>query len=955
MRWRPSLARCKSAQKRLKGLGAKLDCAAVLAAGVCIALAWRTASGADDEWRRLVEADWAAQDQHRTALGMPVSTREDAVGGCDGVKDGRYGFHTGAEPNPWWQVDLGTVIPIHRIVIYNRCDAADRAARLTISLSDDGKQWLRAYQHDGSSFYGYTDGKPLVVTPGGTRARFVRISLPHTGYLHLDEVEVYTADGTNAARGHPADQSSTSQWSVRKPIPGRTPYPLDEVLQRGRRLAADLSAAGVDVRRYTQALSEVEREHKRENLDQPAQRRLYLKARWAVRGLVFSNPLINFDRVLFVKRVPGSYSHMSDQHYGWWSRPGGGVFILEGIHSGSPRVRCLTETMPVGSFLSPDLSYDGKKVLFAFCRYYPHVAGLPNKVDKSSIPEDAFYHIFEMNLDGSGLRQLTHGRYDDFDARYLPNGDIVFLSTRRGQFVQCGASTSAATAQATMPDSYVRCGGDAWRPVAVYTLHVMDKNRSSIRAISPFENFEWTPSVADDGRVLYARWDYVDRDNMPYMSLWATNPDGTHPQIVYGNFTRNPHCIFEARCVPGSRKIIFTASAHHSITGGSIVMLDPSKGTEGPEVITRLTPEVCFPESEGWPKSYYANPYPLSEKYYLVSWSNLPLNSEGGANPPNAMGIYIADVFGNLELLYRDPQISSMYPIPIRPRRKPPVLSTSVALQGPQEGRVLVLDVYAGLPGVPRGTIRRLRIVGVPAKTQPQRDAPSIGVTTDDPGKFVIGTAPVEADGSAHFRIPSGVPVFFQALNADGLAVQTMRSAVYIQPKQTLACVGCHEPRNTAPPNVKPAAASRPPSRITPGPEGSWPLRFDRLVQPVLDRHCTNCHRPGGAHGADKYDLTPARSYETLVSYGHPSLREHVLSAYAAGRSTPTAGAAMTSPLLRLVRSGHHNVRLDPDSLERLATWTDTYAQRQGHFSPQQEHALAQLRTQWQDILESRR
>lgn len=917
------------------------------------------------DWKSRVEADWLRQDTVRGRENPEESptTRDDAFGAVDGVKNGKWGFHTAYEKRPWWQVDLGRVHVLSRALLYNRCDGgvAARSAGLTILLSDDGRRWREVYRHDGTVFFGATDEKPLEVSLDGARARFLRVRIPTAEYLHLDEVEVYgVGEGDkNLALGKPADQSSVSRWSTRKPhgkaVTGD--YAIAQAVERGRRLAADLHEAGVDVARAEQELGRVAHAAGLLEPDAPAEIRkgLYLEARRAVRSLAFSNPLLDFDRILFVKRSPGSFSHMSDQYYGWWSRPGGGLYILEGFKSETPRLRCLTDAMPTGSFLRPDLSYDGTSVLFAYCRYYPHVAGLRYKVCKDEIPEDAFYHVFEMNVDGTGMRQLTFGRYDDFDARYLPNGEIVFLSTRRGEFIQCGKASAQETTRMTLPDSYVRCGGDNYRPVSIYTLHVMRSDGTNLRAISPFENFEWTPSVANDGRVLYARWDYVDRDNMPFMSLWATHSDGTRPQIVYGNFTRNPHCVFEARSVPDSSRILFTASGHHSITAGSLVLLDPDRGLDGEGSLTRLTPEVCFPETEGWPSTYFANPYPLSETYYLAAWSHVPLAGPGRMNPRNALGLYLCDAFGNLELLHRDPAISSMYPLPIRSRPKPPEISSTVAWDGTNEGRCLLVDVYrGGLQNVQRGAIRQLRIVGVPAKTQPQMNTPKMGITHDDPGKFVLGTVPVEPDGSAYFRIPAGIPVFFQALDADGFAVQTMRTITYAQPNQTLSCIGCHEPRDTAPPLAQPTAALRAPSRIAPGPEGSWPLRYDRLVQPVLDRHCVSCHRPDGDDPeAARFDLTAAGSYDSLIDYGTPSLRDHVVKRYREGKSTAGACAARKSPLLTLLRenSGHEGVQLDGDSLSRLVTWMDLYAQRLGSFSADQEERLHRLRKDWAALL----
>jgi hypothetical protein len=911
---------------------------------------------------RQVEDDWLRQIVVRARppsadgqWGLTVTTQQDAAGGCDGGKDGTFGFHTARESRPWWQVDLGRSMPLDRIVVFNRCDGQveDRAARLIVLVSDDGKSWRELYRHDGTKFFGQSDGRPLSVAAHGARARWVRVQLPEMGYLHLDEVEVYAIGSqANVALHRPAGQSSCSPWSTHHggPAPVARPaeFPVEQMVERGLALAEDLIRRGVDVRAEVDALRAIGAAPSPESFE--ARRQRYLEGRWTVRKMALKNPLLDFDDLLLVKRVPGSFTHMSDQYYGWFSRPGGGLYVLQQLKSDSPSLRCLTGQLPTGSILRPDLSHDGQRVLFAHCRYYPGLREEANKLDKANVPEDAFYHLYEMNLDGSGLRRLTRGKYDDFDGRYLPDGRVVFLSTRRGQSIQCTPETAAAHRDGAEPDIYVRCGGGPERPVAVYTLHVMDDDGENLQPISPFEMFEWTPSIDDDGRILYARWDYVDRHNMPYMSLWSTLPDGTNPQAVFGNFTRNPHCMFEARSIPGSRKLVFTASGHHAMTGGCLVLLDPSQGADGQPPMKRLTPEVCFPESEGWPSSYFANPYPLSEQHYLVAWSASPLPPGtprphwGMPGPPNDLGIYLLDAFGNLNLLYRDPAISSMYPLPIRRRPRPPVIASQVDRDGPRQARLLVVNVYQGLELIQPTAVRRLRIVGIPGKTHPTMNFPMMGVTSDDPGKFVMGTVPVEEDGSAYFRVPSGVAFFLQALDEEGMAVQTMRSATYVQPGQQFTCIGCHEPRHTAPPNSFPAAARREPSPIRLGPEGSWPLDYHTLVQPVIDRHCVGCHQ-AGAEGA-ALDLTARKSYDTLVDYGTPSLRDHVQSRYNEGRSIAGACAARANPLWKLLDAGHYDIELTGRDRQRLSLWMDTYGQRQGSFDSAQQRQLRQLRQQ---------
>lgn len=879
-----------------------------------------------------LEADWLHPETLRqcaSTLPQAVTRESDAVGGCDGVKNGKWGFHTENEEKPWWQVDLGQSLALDRVVLFNRCDAASRNAQVIVLLSEDGKHFQQTYQHDGTVFLGFTDQKPLTVPLKGATARYVRLQLPGKSYFHLDEVEVYVGD-RNVAFGKPATQSSVSQWSV-----GRDTVPKElsaaTVVERGLKLAEELRGLGVAVDEDTRRLKS---------------ERDYVAAQRVVRRLALKNPLLDFDAILFAKSAPTLFPHMSDQFYGWWSRPGGGIFILENFKTDSPRVRCLTADMAAGSFIRPELSYDGKKVLFAYARHYPEVEKINDKRTKSNLPEDAFYHVFEMNIDGSGRRQLTRGRYDDFDARYLPSGDILFLSTRKGVFPQVSCDNTRKTLDADLPDSYVRCGGDNRRPVPVFALHAMNRDGGELRPLSAFENFEYTPSVAADGRILYTRWDYIDRFNGPFFSLWSANSDGTNPQLVYGNYTVRPQVKCEPRAIPNSSKIIFTASAHHSIVGGSLVLLDRSRGTEGDAPITRLTPEVPFPETEKNVGSYYATPWPLSEKFYLTGWANrkLPPHCRVDSteqNPVNAMGLYLLDSFGNRVMLYRDPEISSGCPIPVKPRQRPTPPGNQWAWDG-REGAFVVQDVYAGLTDVPRGTVKRLRVVAVPPKVQPHMNNPVIGVSKEDPGKFILGTVPVEEDGSVFVRVPSGVSVFFQALDKDGVAIQTMRSLTYVAGGQTLSCVGCHESRDSAPPPL-PAKPRGVPVALTPDAAGTWPFRYDVLVQPVLDKHCVSCHRPDSDKTeAAKINLTAASSYQSLLGFAGKDLQK---LAFERNRSVPGECVAQQSKLLARLRTGH--VKLPAEELYRLVVWMDLYATRVGSFSDEQEKELEQMRVEW--------
>ena len=555
---------------------------------------------------------------------------------------------------------------------------------------------------------------------------------------------------------------------------------------------------------------------------------LWLKVHEARRGLAFANPLFQTGPLLFVKQAPGVFSHQLTQCYGRYARPGGGVFVLDRPGE-SMQVRPLAAgAFPQGSFMQPEVSYDSTRVLVAFCA----VDAPP--LDSFKGEHGHYYHLYDMAADGSGVRQLTDGDFDDFAAKELPNSQIIFSSTRRGGWHRCGTPGCE-----------------------VYTLTLMNADGSDIHTVSYHETQEWDPSVLNDGRVIYTRWDYVDRNAVFYEQLWSVRPDGSAPAAFFGNNTFNPVGTWEARGVPGSQRIIATAAPHHGMTAGSIILVDPTKGVDGSEPITRLTPDTPFPESESlllpqwrsalapeppnrgpemdrWPGHCYRSPWPLSEKYFLAAFSYDPLVGEAKGNGANIFGLYLVDAFGNRELLYRDLNIASLWPLPLREREKPPVLPSMHDATAAKEGTYFLQNVNNSRPGLASGPIKRLRIVQVLPKSTSGANNPTVGAANASPGKQVLGTVPVEADGSAYFRAPPGIALAFQALDDSGQAAQVMRSVSYLQPGESASCVGCHEPRLSAPAvnPAQPLALRRPPSSIMPGPDGSNPLSYPILVQP---------------------------------------------------------------------------------------------------------------------------
>ena len=690
------------------------------------------------------------------------------------------------------------------------------------------------------------------------------------------------------------------------------------------------------------------------------------EARWLeihrlCRQIVLSNPLFKLRSLLFAKHVPSIMSHQLTQMYGYCARPGGGLFVL--VEPGiSMRTRDITPAaLPPGNFMTPELSHDGRRVLFAYCP----VKEAPVSWDFNDQTRHLRYHIHALSLDTGSVRALTDGATDNFSPLDLPSGEILFVSTRRGGYHRCGRG-----------------------PCFVYTLARMGAEGENARSISFHETHEWDPCLLNDGRVVYTRWDYVDRNAVHYQQLWSALPDGGNARIYYGNNTWNPTGIWEARAIPESSRIMATASPHHGMSAGSIILVDTGLGVDGKEPLTRLTPDARFPESESplafgpsptaydfdtpvahywqsplvepwreqtapeaekrWPGHCYKSPWPLSEKFFIVSYSFDQLVGEPGPNIPNMFGLYFADAFGNKELIYRDPAISSLWARPLASRVFPPELTASGGGMGEDVGTFFLRDVMESWPRLPDdATITHLRIVQVLLKTTPNADSPRVGAAFAAPGKQVLGTVPVEADGSAFFEAPARTPMLFQALNAQGRAVQTMRSLVYLQPGESQSCIGCHEHRmKTAFPVGLAKALGRAPSKIKPGPDGSRPFSYPRMVQPVLDRQCVTCHdgkepnRPV-LTGEPEGDFT--KSYNALVSrvsftaWGRPEQNFEPMT-------EPLRFGAVASPLTKMLDQGHGEVTLTSEDEERLNTWIDANALFYGTFdvSEQRKQLLGQ-------------
>ena len=581
-----------------------------------------------------------------------------------------------------------------------------------------------------------------------------------------------------------------------------------------------------------------------------------VRRRLEQRAAFLSNPLLQFWELLFSTRKNPSWNHEVAQYFGWRQRPGGSLYRLKRPGLSLERLDLIKGQLPAGSFLEPRLSYDAKKILFSYVQ-------TEGSQDPRSLPRNEtdtnhhYFHIYEMGVDGTGLKQLTNDSFDDLHPEFLPDGGIAFVSTRRRASSRCfwwGYS-------------------DRWHS---YTVFRMYADGSGIQQLSWNDVNDWFPAVANSGHLLFARWDYIDRDAVTHQNLWSMRPDGTNPMAVWGNETPEPQCTFQAKAIPNSTKIVCIASAHHSITAGPVILIDPSVDNNSPAAITRITPGT-YPETGSWRwqknkpwEAWYNSPWPLSEHLFIVAYSPDGLLYEpSDHNPDGALGLYVIDDQGHRELLYRERDIGATCPIPLQPRAVPPILPSNLDARLAEQGKgeVFIRDIYEGLPKAERGTIQKIRVVQVFPKTTRDANVPRIGVAGEENARMVLGEADVCADGSVRFFVPSGKPIYFQCIDREGFAYQTMRSSTSLMPGERVSCVGCHENKMTvnAKQNTLVEAMKRPAVDLMPTPESGRPYGFVEHVQPVIDKYCVSCHQDEQPRGGFSLTRTPMEAH--VASY----------------------------------------------------------------------------------------
>jgi len=627
---------------------------------------------------------------------------------------------------------------------------------------------------------------------------------------------------------------------------------------------------------------------------------------------MLDGPLAGLEEIIFAERVCG-FDHWY-ANFGFYAAPiaeypqqrgvpgeeiprcfgDGGRLCRLNLRTGE---RTVLLNDPTGGIRDPQVHYDAKKILFSYRK-----------------GGESYHHLYEINVDGSGLVQLTDGPCDDIEPTYLPDGGIIFCSSRCNRYVNCHRT-----------------------PVA--TLYRCNADGSAVRMLSTNIEHDNTPWVLPDGRVVYMRWEYVDRSQFCFHHLWTTNPDGTGQMVYFGNQFPDT-AMLDAKPIPGTNKVVASFSPGHGRTGhmGLITVIDPRTGPDKRVAGKRISR----------PGRYYRDPYPISEQCLLVA--------------DNA-GIHVMDGQGATDFLCKpsseQPVLTCHEPRPLRSRPREAVVAPHVD-DAEATGQLVLSDIYEGrnMAGVQRGEIKKLLVLEqLPKPINFSGGMWPISVGGTFTLARVLGTVPVEADGSAYFEIPAMRSVFLVALDENDLSVKRMQSFLSVQPGETIGCVGCHEQRvqtlalkkGTGPicaqhpagrsgkldlsPFSRPSLLGRSPARIERINDIPDVLDFPRDIQPILDRYCVECHNPDRAEGRVDLcgDHTPLFSvgYWALVSRGLISDGRN--EQY--GNRAPRTIGSSASPLLQMVDGGHYDAKLSDRERKMLRLWIESSAVYAGTYA----------------------
>ena len=638
---------------------------------------------------------------------------------------------------------------------------------------------------------------------------------------------------------------------------------------------------------------------------------------------MLAHPALKFDKLLFIKRNPYGGHIYEDQHNGGQV---GNIYILSPV-SPDGKVTKLVPELDGGTFGRFDLSFDTTRVIFCYKKPKPQRKAKKKGAKQKREPNS--FHIYEIRLDPStgrnvpgSLRQLTFGgpqetqatnraiggrdfAFHDTDPCYLPDGKIIFVSARSQRNVFCFGTT-------------------------VSSLHIMDADGKNMRCLSQGPLTEMGPTLLNDGRVVYTRWEYVDKGLGNGQSVWAVRPDGSGVDHVFKNSTMRPSGMIHTRGIPGSRLFVTVANPHCGRNGGAVVLIDNRETRRSIEAMTSITPELSYPcmYHYTWHMGYFLTPYPFSEKFFLVSHQPGVTGREA-----SRYGIYALDAWGNRAKIHEDPELSCFEPMPLRPRRRPMQIASvekPAAGQG-KTGTLFIQNVYDGLTGIERGRVKYVRVMGALPWLWSEAGMFRLGLAGNVHRKKVYGVAKVHEDGSAYFTAPADENIFFQVLDENFMQLQHMPTFINMMPGESRSCIGCHEHRRKAPgmARVRPLAMKYPARKLSPQPGDTGPrmVHYASDVQTVLDKHCVGCH--SGANPKGRLDLTGAptdtwnRSYENIMGKGLVSSRQCGFGRSGFRPQAPLSFGSHLSRLTGRIRKAPCKANITQGEFVRVVTWID--------------------------------
>ncbi len=627
--------------------------------------------------------------------------------------------------------------------------------------------------------------------------------------------------------------------------------------------------------------------------------------------------------VAFIKRAAHGRKGTNATMLGQRTKAGSAICVYDPADPDSAHTT-IFETR-TGFVFDMSVSYDGKRLLFSFM----------DEIEKNATARKDAFHIWEINTDGTGLRQLTTGPFHDASPVYLPDGRIVFCSTRVASFSLCQDYLAAA-------------------------LYTMNGDGGNMRRLEYNTLCDTTPAVMDDGSILFTRWEYQDKNIFSVQALWSINPDGSRVQLFYGNTLTIPNALYGAKQIPGTKKVVCVMAAHHKLPLGAIAVVDRSLGLENPAAATNITPEVPyeprvgeawnFKENRSWSPGdvlypwSYTDPYPFSEDLMLVSYGG---PEKGG---PTRYRLFVMDMRGDKVLLHDDGAASCFCPVPLAQRPVPHSIPGEIP-EPNGEGAFFVADVYQGLlgKGVERGDVKAIQIMSQTPKkynTEGMRYQDHYPVMGEGSyyAKHTYGTVPVDEYGMAYFKAPAGVELYFQVLDASGKEIRRMGTVTQITAGETQGCIGCHESRFTAPANRRGVSAriSGAPDAIRPPSWGAGPVDFVTQVQPVLDQYCVKCHSgrrpPAGIDLSGDASRLFNMAYSTLID--KQLVDYYYINHGPTGNFAPLVSGARVSKLTEIIESKHSDINMDDESRRRIYNWIDANVPYYGTWDMSRPHTL---------------